>query len=143
MNTLTPRTYQQVVLEHGRNPRNFGVPASFDRMENGRTPGCGDNITIFVGFSGVAPDQRIATLTFDGEGCAVSRASGSLMTVALAETRLDVARTLVKNAIGFLDGREAADPALGEYACFKDIHHFPSRQRCALLPWRAMAQAVL
>ena len=143
MSTSIIRSYQQVVLDHGRNPRNFGVPAKFERMANGRTPGCGDNITVFVSFAGITTDRRVATIAFDGEGCAVSRASGSLMTLALEGTRLDAARTLIKNAIAFLEGRDAVDPALGECACFENIHHFPSRQRCALLPWRAMAEAVL
>jgi nitrogen fixation NifU-like protein len=139
----TTRSYQQVMLDHGRNPRNFGAPAAFERMASGRTPGCGDNITVFVSFAGIAPDQQAATVAFDGEGCAVSRASGSLMTIALNERRLDVVRRLVKNAIAFLEGREPADPALGECACFEDIHRFPSRQRCALLAWRAMAETIL
>jgi nitrogen fixation NifU-like protein len=143
MSTLTIRSYQQVVLDHGRNPRNFGVPAKFERMANGRTPGCGDNITVFIGFAGITTNQRIATIAFDGEGCAVSRASGSLMTLALEGAPLDAAQMLIKNAIAFLEGREAADPALGECACFENIHRFPSRQRCALLPWRAMSEAVL
>jgi nitrogen fixation NifU-like protein len=143
MNSSTIRTYQQVVLDHGRNPRNFGAPASFERMAIGRTPACGDNIAVFVSFAGIAPGRLVSTIAFDGEGCAVSKASGSLMTIALNGRELDAVRTLVKNAIAFLEGHEAADPALGECACFENIHRFQSRQRCALLPWRAMAVAVV
>jgi nitrogen fixation NifU-like protein len=141
MSECPPRSYQQVVLDHGRNPRNFGTPETFDRAASGRTPGCGDDLTVFVA---VARDagSRLETVAFDGEGCAVSRASASLMTLALRNTPLDAANRLVAAAISFFEGERPADPALGECACFENIHRFPSRQRCALLPWRAMRDAL-
>ena len=136
------RSYQQVVLDHGRNPRNFGTPPMFDRVANGRTPGCGDDITVFVGFADQATDPCLHAVAFDGEGCAVTRASASLMTVALRNMPLTAARNLVAAGISFMEGAAPADAALGECACFENIHRFPSRQRCALLPWRAMGDAL-
>jgi nitrogen fixation NifU-like protein len=131
-----------VVLDHGRNPRNFGTPPMFDRAIGARTPGCGDDITVFVRFANAVADPPLQAVAFDGEGCAVARASASLMTVALKDTRLSVARRLVATAVEFMEGAGSPDPALGECACFANIHRFPSRQRCALLPWRAMGDAL-
>jgi nitrogen fixation NifU-like protein len=141
MSPSSPRTYQQVVLDHGRNPRNFGAPSRFSRVANGRTPGCGDDITVFVGLIG-STDQTIEIATFDGEACAVSRASASLMGTVLQGKPLSTARAIVGRAIAFLEGRGPADRALGELGSFHQIHNFSARQRCALLPWRAMSEAL-
>ena len=130
--------YQQVIIDHSRSPRNYGALPNADRHAQGRNPLCGDNVTVFVKMDG----DRIEDIRFQGTGCAIAKASASVMTTTLkgktkAEARklFDRFHELVKT--GQLNGEE-----LGKLGVFAGVHKFPARVKCAILSWHAVMAAL-
>jgi nitrogen fixation NifU-like protein len=138
--------YQQVILEHARKPRNFGEPESGTcSMAAGRNPLCGDNFRVFVDVT----DGVVSLVRFDGEGCAISKASASLMTQVLSGKTVQEARDLFDAFHGLVTSDDAAETAaenksinLGKLAVFAGVREFPSRVKCASLAWHAMNAAL-
>jgi len=133
--------YQSVILDHSRRPRNFGpqpVPPAFHA--EGVNPSCGDEIEVWVTF---ADDGRIAKVSFQGQGCAISQSAASIMTVKAAGRTVEEARALIS---GFHDiVSTEAEPDMdkfGEMAVFAGVRQFPQRVKCAMLGWRALEQAL-
>ncbi|HEY4320519.1 MAG TPA: SUF system NifU family Fe-S cluster assembly protein [Gemmatimonadales bacterium] len=131
--------YQSVIVDHDHSPRNFRVlPAPSHRAE-GRNPLCGDEVSVELA---VDAEQRITDIAFQGSGCAVSRASASMMTTALRGKTLAEADVLFEQFHAMvMTGAEAA-PELGKLAAFRGIAGFPMRVKCATLAWHAMRKAV-
>ncbi len=133
--------YQEVVLEHKRNPRNFGMLESHTHGADGHNPLCGDQVRLRLNVE----NGRIEDLRFSGEGCAISTASASMMTEAVKGKRLEDARALVD---AFLDSitrdRENGDTAvnLGKLSVFRGVRRFPSRVKCAGLAWHTLKSAM-
>ncbi len=131
--------YQEVILDHGRRPRNFrALPDATARAE-GLNPLCGDHYTVYVKLEG----DRIADVSFEGAGCAISKASASLMTSALkgktvAEAE-DVFRRFQAMVVGGDRGQAAA---LGKLAVLKGVCEFPTRVKCASLVWHTLHNAL-
>ncbi len=131
--------YQEVILDHGRRPRNFrALPDATARAE-GPNPLCGDHYTVYVKLEG----DRIADVSFEGAGCAISKASASLMTSALkgktvAEAE-DVFRRFQAMVVGGDRGQAAA---LGKLAVLKGVCEFPTRVKCASLVWHTLHNAL-
>jgi nitrogen fixation NifU-like protein len=130
--------YQQVILDHSRSPRNFGPLPEANRQAQGRNPLCGDQVTVFVKMEG----DRIGEIRFLGTGCAIAKASASVMTAALkgrtkaeAESLFDRFHELVKT------GRAEGEP-LGKLDVFAGVHKFPARVKCAILCWHAAMAAL-
>ena len=134
--------YQEVILDHSRHPRHFGVLEAPTHTGEGYNPLCGDRVKLFLVVDG---DGRITDVKFDGKGCAISQASASLMTdmlagrsVAEAEKLMDGFLHLVKgeNADGLdADDRERLDVMAG-------VSAFPMRVKCATLAWHTMKSAL-
>ena len=134
--------YQEVILDHSRHPRHFGVLDAPTHTGEGYNPLCGDRVKLFLVVDG---DGRITDVKFDGKGCAISQASASLMTdmlagrsVAEAEKLMDGFLHLVKgeNADGLdADDRERLDVMAG-------VSAFPMRVKCATLAWHTMKSAL-
>lgn len=132
--------YQDVILEHNRSPRNFRRMEDADRHAEGRNPLCGDQITVWLKLDG----EVITDVSFHGSGCAISKASASLMTGAVkGKTRAEVDR-LFDRFRGVVTGREgdAQGGELGKLAVFSGISAFPMRVKCATLPWHALKAAL-
>ena len=134
--------YQSVILDHNKKPRNFGVVEGANRSADGHNPLCGDVIHLTAR---VDEDGLIEDLRFEGQGCAISTASASLMTQAVKGRPVDEARAL------FAGFREMAtgDPAqkrdsahLGKLAVFGGVREFPMRVKCATLAWHTLANAL-
>lgn len=133
--------YQQVILEHNKKPRNFGKLQPCTHHAHGINPLCGDDIELTLNIE----NGQIAEIKFQGQGCAISQASSSLMTVnvkgkavADAEAMAAQFREMVR---GDLD--PASDPnILGKLALFQGIKDLPSRVKCAVLPWAALRSAL-
>ena len=131
--------YQEVILDHGRRPRNFRpLPDATARAE-GLNPLCGDHYTVYVKLDG----DRIADVSFEGAGCAISKASASLMTSALrgktvAEAE-DVFRRFQAMVVG---GDRGQASALGKLAVLKGVCEFPTRVKCASLVWHTLHNAL-
>lgn len=139
--TGTSALYQDVILEHNRAPRNFRRMDDADRHAEGRNPLCGDQITVWLKLDG----DVIADVSFEGSGCAISKASASLMTAAVkGKTRTEVQR-LFQRFHEVVTGKPAGDGRpedLGKLAVFSGISSFPVRVKCATLSWHALNAAL-
>jgi nitrogen fixation NifU-like protein len=131
--------YQQVILDHNRKPRNFQKVADANRTAEGFNPLCGDQIHLYVKLEG----DRIRDIGFQGSGCAISRASASLMTSALKGKSAGEAEELFQRFHRLVTSEEAADPeALGKLAVFSGVREFPARVKCASLAWHTLRAAL-
>src|SRR3954469_23516884 len=131
--------YQEVILDHNRQPRNFGPMPEANRTAEGSNPLCGDQVKVFLKLAG----DRVQEITFEGAGCAISTASASLMTEALAGKTLAEARALFEQFHELLTGGEAGDPeTLGKLAVFSGVREFPMRVKCATLAWHTFKAAL-
>ncbi len=129
--------YQQVILDHSKSPRNFHKLEGANRTAQGHNPLCGDNYTIFAVMDG----DVIKDIAFQGSGCAISKASASLLTEALkGKTRAEV-KTLFDKVHDMVTTGQGAD-GVGKLAVFAGVHKYPARVKCAILPWHAVMAAV-
>jgi nitrogen fixation NifU-like protein len=133
--------YQEVILDHNRRPRNFGPLAEATRHAEGRNPLCGDHLTVQVDVE----DGVIENVAFEGAGCAISRASASLMTDAVkgksveeAERMVEEFRRMVTSGVD-----EAVEESLGKLAVFCGVREFPARVKCASLAWHTLHAALV
>ena len=132
--------YQEVILDHNRKPRNFREMENADRTVEGRNPLCGDQLTLWLKMDG----DRIADAAFKGQGCAISKASASLMTAAVkGKTRAeaeDLFDRFHKLVMGQLPESEQA--SLGSLRALGGVSKFPLRVKCASLAWHALHSAL-
>ena len=140
MNDELRELYQQVILDHSRKPRNHGHLEDCIHV-HGDNPSCGDEIDLYVKFDS---EGKIEDIKFDGQGCAISQASASMMTLkvkgrpqAEAEGLSQDFRTVVTGEGGIKN-----EDALGELQLLEGVQHFPQRVKCAMLGWRALDQAI-
>ncbi len=137
--------YREVIVEHGRQPRNFGELADANRRIEGQNPLCGDELEIMLH---VDDADVITDIAFTGSGCAISQASASLMTeavkgssVADARALFDKVHTMLLGAVGDNGDTEPVDPTeLGKLAALGGVSRFPTRVKCAALAWQALRQ---
>src|SRR4249919_3849978 len=132
--------YQEVILDHSRRPRNFGELPDAAVLVHGDNPACGDEIHLAVKFDA---NGGLEDIKFTGHGCAISQASASLMTMKLkGKSRADVEKML--NAFRDLvtTGKNDAPKNLGDLQVMRGVRKFPQRVKCAMLPWRAVEQAL-
>ena len=132
--------YQELILDHNRAPRNYRPMENANRRVEGHNPLCGDRLTVWLRMEG----DLIEDVAFQGSGCAISRASASLMTTAVkGKTRPEV-EALVDRfhrlVTGSLDPSEAE--SLGKLAVFSGVSQFPVRVKCASLSWHALKAAL-
>lgn len=131
--------YRDVIVDHNRNPRNFGRLEPADRSADGHNPLCGDRLTLWVGLDG----DRIRDLRFEGKGCAISTASASLMTEAVKGRTLAEVEHLFQDVHAMLTRHDAPVPAsLGKLAALSGVREFPSRVKCASLCWHTLNAAL-
>jgi len=133
--------YQEVILDHNRKPRNWGAIADANRHADGHNPLCGDHIKLSMNVA----DDKIEAIAFEGHGCAICKASASMMTGAVKGKSVKDAETLVEEfrgmAIGTLDP-DKADHHLGKLKIFAGVKDLPSRVKCAILPWHTLHAAL-
>ena len=140
MNTELEDLYQQVILDHSKRPRNFGEIAEGAVKVHGDNPSCGDEIHLSVRFGA---EGGVEDIKFSGQGCAISQASASLMTMKLKGKSRSEAEALLR-AFHDLVTIEVSDPpkALGDLRLLEGVRKFPQRVKCAMLSWRAFEQAL-
>jgi nitrogen fixation NifU-like protein len=132
--------YQEIILDHNRRPRNYGELAGADKTVAGRNPLCGDEMTLWVRMD----DDRIADARFVARGCAVSKASASLMTTAVKGKTRNEAGELFDRFHRLVTGKlpESERAGLGALAALGGVAKFPIRVKCASLPWHALRRAL-
>jgi nitrogen fixation NifU-like protein len=131
--------YQEVILDHYRNPRNRGPLPGADRTAEGYNPLCGDQLQVHVKLDG----DRVEQIRFEGTGCAISQASASVMTTVLrGKTKAEI-DTLFETFQRLVTGKEGADlEAMGELAALSGVSEFPARVKCATLGWHTLLAAL-
>ena len=134
--------YQEVILDHSRHPRHFGVLENATHKAEGFNPLCGDkvNVSLVLG-----ADGRVSDIKFTGKGCAISQASASLMTELLAGRTLAEAQKLMDGFLHLVRGEDAADLSADdrEYLdAMSGLSEFPMRVKCATLAWHTYKNAV-
>lgn len=134
--------YQEVILDHNRHPRNFGPLDAPSRTQDGHNPLCGDRLTLYLRLEG----DRITQVSFVGSGCAISKASASMMTDAVRGRTVAEATAMFDDfhAMVTADGptSEQAAARLGKLAVFRGVAEYPARVKCATLPWHTLHAAL-
>jgi nitrogen fixation NifU-like protein len=133
--------YQEVILDHNKRPRNFRVMEDANHRADGHNPLCGDRVTVFVRLAG----DRIEDVSFQGSGCAISKASASLMTDSVKGQSLGDVDTLFQGFQSMVTSPPDSDietDSLGKLAVFSGVREFPSRVKCASLAWHALRAAL-
>ncbi|GBD07103.1 Zinc-dependent sulfurtransferase SufU [bacterium HR21] len=129
--------YQQIILEHYRNPRNFGELSEATHRAEGNNPLCGDRLTVELRVLG----DRIEDIRFRGSGCAISQASASVMTTLVKGVTVEEAEALFERFHRIVLG-ETEPEALDLLAAFAGVREFPSRVKCATLAWHTLRAAL-
>ena len=131
--------YQQVILDHNRKPRNFRALPTANRTAEGFNPLCGDQLTLYL----TVEDGVIKDAAFQGSGCAISKASASMMTSSVVGKTAADAEALFHRFHTMLTGEDNGHGGdLGKLAVFAGVREFPSRVKCATLPWHTMQAAL-
>lgn len=131
--------YQDIIVDHNRNPRNFHPLEGAVRIAEGYNPLCGDKLSVYAQID----DGRITDVSFVGSGCAISTASASLMTEAVKGKTVAEAEALFADMHELLTGRTAADPGrLGKLAALAGVKDYPARVKCATLSWHTLHAAL-
>jgi nitrogen fixation NifU-like protein len=132
--------YQDLILDHNRSPRNYRPLPEGNRKAEGHNPLCGDRLTVWLKIE----DDRIDDAAFQGSGCAISRASASLMTAAVKGRTKNEAQQLYDQfhrlVTGSLEPSQVA--SLGKLLAFAGVSEFPARVKCATLSWHALKAAL-
>jgi nitrogen fixation NifU-like protein len=133
--------YQEVILDHNRRPRNFRTIEGANRHAEGHNPLCGDRLSLYL----QVEDDVIKDASFQGSGCAISKASASLMTDSVKGKTLTEARNLFEQFQHMVTGtaESSASPnALGKLAVFEGVRNYPARVKCASLSWHTLRSAL-
>jgi len=130
--------YREVILDHNRHPRNFGRLDPADAQANGHNPLCGDKLSVTLNLQG----DVISDLKFDGNGCAISVASASLMTEAVKGRDRTSVTTMFDKVHALLTQADAPAADLGKLAALSGVREFPARVKCASLCWHTLNAAL-
>ncbi len=132
--------YQEVILEHSKQPRNYRELADADRKVEGYNPLCGDHFTVYLKMDG----EKIQDVSFQGSGCAISKASASMMTQSVKGKTLAEAEKIFEQFHKLVTGaeRNGNQEELGKLAVFSGVSEFPVRVKCATLAWHTLHAAL-
>jgi len=129
--------YQQVILDHSKSPRNYSKLEGANRTAQGHNPLCGDHVTVYLHLDG----NTVKDISWQGSGCAISRASASILTTAVKGKSVAEVKSLFAQVHDMVTtGKSNGD--MGKLAVFAGVHKFPARVKCAILPWHAAVAAV-
>ena len=130
--------YQEVILDHNKRPRNFGALEGASQAA-GHNPMCGDRVSVYVRMA----EGRVAAAQFVGNGCAISKASASMMTEAVTGCTPAEVREMFATFQDMVTGRtEADEEKIGKLVVLSGVKEFPSRVKCAMLAWHALQAAI-
>ena len=136
--------YQEIILDHGKNPRNKSICKDFNKDAKGHNPLCGDKVHIFLKLNN---EKKLEDISFEGEGCAISMASASIMTETIKGKEFNVAKKILEHFINMLkDGSKLSINSLSEdenttMMSLSGVKRFPMRVKCATLAWHTFMHA--
>ena len=131
--------YQELIIDHGRHPRNFGKLDNANYIKEGFNPLCGDKLTLYL----QVENELIIAASFEGQGCAISMASASLMTEAIINHSVTDAEKLFEQFHDLVTGKLDAESAeLGKLLALTGVSEFPARVKCATLSWHTLMGAL-
>jgi len=140
INNELSELYQEVILDHNKNPRNYGELKEYNHYAKGHNPLCGDSIELYLDIA----DNTIKEIKFNGSGCAISKASASVMTTILKGKTLEDARKLFDDfhkAVTSDPNTSYEELNLGKLSVFCGVREFPARVKCASLAWHTLMNA--
>ncbi|MCL2038906.1 MAG: SUF system NifU family Fe-S cluster assembly protein [Bacteroidetes bacterium] len=141
INNELAELYQEVILDHNKNPRNFGKLEHYNHYAKGNNPLCGDNMELFLEIeNGIIKDIK-----FNGSGCAISKASASVMTTLLKNKTIEETKKLFNdfhNLVTSNVNTSYDDLNLGKLSVFCGVREFPARVKCASLSWHTLLNAI-
>ena len=137
--------YQEIILEHGKNPRNLGKTENFNKDAKGNNPLCGDNVHVYLKLN----DQRkVEDISFEGSGCAISMASASIMTDLIKGKNDNEAKEIIEDFLGMikenpeLKSNILRDDEKTKLMCLSGVKQYPMRVKCATLSWHTLVSAM-
>jgi nitrogen fixation NifU-like protein len=130
--------YQETILDHNKRPRNFKKLEDANRSADGYNPLCGDKVKVYLRVE----DGRVQDLSFEGSGCAISKASASVMTESLKGKSVQEVESIFKRFRDLVMGKAGETDDLGKLVVFSGVCEFPTRVKCATLAWHALQAAL-
>tara|TARA_B100001057_G_scaffold88872_1_gene85054 strand:+ start:885 stop:1349 length:465 start_codon:yes stop_codon:yes gene_type:complete len=137
--------YQEIILEHGKNPRNLRKTENFNKDAKGNNPLCGDNVHVYLKLN----DQRkVEDISFEGSGCAISMASASIMTDLIRGKSDNEAKEIIEDFLGMikenpeLKNNILKDDDKTKLMCLSGVKQYPMRVKCATLSWHTLVSAM-
>ena len=137
--------YQEIILEHGKNPRNLRKTEGFNKDAKGNNPLCGDNVHVYLKLNG---QKIVEDASFEGSGCAISMASASIMTDLIKGKNEHEAKEIVEDFLGMIkENPELKSKYLSEdektkLMCLSGVKQYPMRVKCATLSWHTLTSAI-
>ena len=137
--------YQEIILEHGKNPRNFGKTKNFNKDAKGDNPLCGDNVKVYLK---MGSDKKVEDISFEGSGCAISMASASIMTDLVKNKSEEEAKEIIEDFLKMITGETDLKNDLltkeekTKLMCLSGVKKFPMRVKCATLSWHTLISAI-
>ena len=137
--------YQEIILEHGKNPRNFGKTHEFNKDAKGHNPLCGDNVHVYLKLNG---QKIVEDISFEGSGCAISMASASIMTDLIKGKNEHEAKEIVEDFLGMikenpdLKSEYLKEDEKTKLMCLSGVKQYPMRVKCATLSWHTFVSAL-
>jgi len=125
--------YQQVILDHSKSPRNYFKLEVANRVAEGRNPLCGDHVTVYS----LVENEVVRDISWQGSGCAISKASASIMTDALKGKTASEAKELFRNFHDLITTGKSDSKDLNKLVAFGGVNKYPARVKCAILAWHA------
>jgi len=130
--------YQEIIIDHGKQPRNFGSLSTATHQQVGHNPLCGDRLVIYL----MVADNKLEDIRFEGNGCAISMASASLMIEALKGKDIPIFNKLFDDFHLLVTEGELPNQALGKLSALAGVIEFPMRVKCATLAWHTLKAAL-
>jgi len=137
--------YQEIILEHGKNPRNLRKTLNFNKDAKGNNPLCGDNVHIFLKLD---EDKKVQDVSFEGSGCAISMASASIMTDLMKGKEEAQVKEIVNDFLGMikknpeLKSKNIKEDEKTKLMCLSGVKQYPMRVKCATLSWHTLISAI-
>ncbi len=136
--------YQEIILEHGKNPKNLGKTENFNKDAKGNNPLCGDNVHVYLKLN---DKKNVEDISFEGSGCAISMASASIMTDLIKGKNLIEVKEIIDDFLGMikenpeLHSKNLTDDEKTKLMCLSGVKQYPMRVKCATLSWHTLVSA--